>query len=246
VCRSANGRGTWQYGPRSRAGGRSSCSTPPRPGAPAPPTRAASVRRRVPPFALCPGQALWRHLRFRPPRPAARPARPPTTRRGGRRAPHLRAGAPAESCWHRHSTGRPFADGHRNLCPVAGSAKPQRDNLPDAVRPELTQEPLHMPDRLVVPGDNDVALVNARCGTGTVRIDAHHHGAKPFLARDRDRLKTNAQISAGNPAVFFEFLRHALDRRRWNDERAPAWPEDGHSNPQPARIEHESAFCASP
>jgi acetate kinase len=61
---------------------------------------------------------------------------------------------------------------------------------------------------------------------------------------ERNRLETEAEIAARDPAVALEHRRDALDRARWNDEHPPTWSEHRHANRLAGHIEREAAFGA--
>jgi hypothetical protein len=63
---------------------------------------------------------------------------------------------------------------------------------------------------------------------------------------ERNRLETEAEIAARDPAVALEHRRDALDRARWNDEHPPTWSEHRHANRLAGHIEREAAFGALP
>jgi hypothetical protein len=48
---------------------------------------------------------------------------------------------------------------------------------------------------------------------------------RSLAALERNRLETEAEIAARDPAVALELRRDALDRARWNDEHPPTWSE---------------------
>jgi hypothetical protein len=57
-----------------------------------------------------------------------------------------------------------------------------------------------MPDRLAVPVDDDVALVDARRGSWSSRVDIHHHGARsPALGGHEP--EAEAEIAARDAPV---------------------------------------------
>src|SRR5712691_6071454 len=103
-----------------------------------------------------------------------------------------------------------------------------------------------MPDRLAVPGDNDVPLVDACRSARTLWVDAHHHGARFVAALDRDRLEAEPEIAARDAPVALELRRDAFDRGRWDDEHAPTRPKNRHADRPAGRIEREAAFGVSP
>ena len=51
-----------------------------------------------------------------------------------------------------------------------------------------------MPDRLAVPGDDDVRLVDARRSARALRVDAHHHDARHLRAKGVRRLAGAEQL----------------------------------------------------
>jgi hypothetical protein len=103
-----------------------------------------------------------------------------------------------------------------------------------------------MLERLVVQGDDYVALVNARRRTRSLRIDTHHHGARAAAPLDRNRLEPEAQIPACDTPMCFELRRNPLNGRSRNDEHPPTRAEYSHPDRLPARIEGETPFRAPP
>lgn len=102
-----------------------------------------------------------------------------------------------------------------------------------------------MPEGFRVQGHDYVSLVNAGRGTGPMRIDTHHHGSRAVFPLDRDRLKSQAQITARDPPVGFKLRRHPLDGPSRNDENPPTWPEYCHADRSTVSTERETPFCVS-
>jgi hypothetical protein len=73
-----------------------------------------------------------------------------------------------------------------------------------------------------------------------LRVDAHDDRARSLAALERNRLETEAEIAARDPAVALEHRRDALDRARWNDEHPPTWSEHRHANRLAGHIEREA------
>src|SRR6478609_9156764 len=103
-----------------------------------------------------------------------------------------------------------------------------------------------MPDRLAVPADDDVPLVEARRGTRALRVDTHHHGARFVAAFDGNRLEAEAEIAARDAPVALKLRRDAFDRGRWDDEHTTTRPENRHADRLASRVEREAAFGAPP
>jgi len=104
------------------------------------------------------------------------------------------------------SSGRPLGDGQRNLLCLTGSTQPDADRLADAIRSEGVQDRLHMPDRLAVPVDDDVALVDVRLGSWSSRVDVHHHRARS-AALDGHEPEAEAETSARALAILHDWLK---------------------------------------
>src|SRR3984893_4122329 len=80
----------------------------------------------------------------------------------------------------------------------------------------------------------------------SLRVDVHDDRARSLAALERNRLETEAEIAARDPAVALEHRHDALDRARWNDEHPPTWSEHRHANRLAGHIEREAAFGALP
>src|SRR6478609_2295350 len=87
-----------------------------------------------------------------------------------------------------------------------------------------------MGDRLAVPRDENVPLMDARLRPRSMWVDAHDHRARSVAAIDCDRLKAKTEIAAGDATLALEFWRHTFDRGRWYNKHAPAWPKYRHAD----------------
>ena len=72
-----------------------------------------------------------------------------------------------------------------------------------------------MTDRLSIPGDDDIALVNARLRRWSLRLDLHHHHASPAIL-DRDELEAEPEIPTRDVSVFLKPRGSALNGSRRN------------------------------
>jgi hypothetical protein len=66
-----------------------------------------------------------------------------------------------------------------------------------------------------IPGNDDVALVNARLGRWSLRLDFHHHHASS-PALDRDELEAEAEIATRDVSVFLKPCGDTLNGSRRN------------------------------
>ena len=72
-----------------------------------------------------------------------------------------------------------------------------------------------MTDRLAIPGNDDIALVNARLRRRSLGLDLHHHQASS-AALDRDELEAQAEIATRDVSVFLKPRGNALNGSRRN------------------------------
>jgi hypothetical protein len=95
-------------------------------------------------------------------------------------------------------------------------------------------------DRLAVPTDKDIPLVDAGESAWPFAFNTHNHGARSAIPFDGDRLKTETEITAGDITVGFELCCHTVDCARGYDKNA------GHSNWLSGCIENDTAFGTLP
>src|SRR5262249_50893872 len=133
----------------------------------------------------------------------------------------------------------------RNILCLVTSTQSERNGLAYAIRPERAQERTHMTDWFTIPGNDDVALVNARLGRWSLRLDFHHHHASS-PALDRDELEAKAKRAAGDVSVFLKLRRDTLNGSRGNHYPATARSEPRHVNRPARRINRETALRALP
>ena len=93
-----------------------------------------------------------------------------------------------------YSSNRSLTDRQRNVLGLIASTQSKRNVLAHTVRPKRAQDRSNVADGLIIPGDDDVALVYARFGARSLRLDIHHHYTS-FAALDRDMLETEAEIA---------------------------------------------------
>ena len=105
---------------------------------------------------------------------------------------------------------------------------------------------MHVPNRLAVPGNKDIPLVDARQSAWSLWVNAHNHRARSVTAIEGDRLKAKTEIAAGDVTLAFELCCDALDCARWYDENTSTRSKHRHANRLPGRVEHEAAFGALP
>src|SRR5262245_818920 len=99
-------------------------------------------------------------------------------------------------------------------------------------------------DLLAIPVNEYVTLMKARSSTWTFRVDTHYHHTRSSIAFNGNRLKAKAEIAAGDPPVFRELWRDALDGGRWDDEHTSSRPKNCHADRRPGRVQHKATFGA--
>ena len=104
---------------------------------------------------------------------------------------------------------------------------------------------MHVADRLTIPADNDVALVDACLSSRPLRIVVHHHYASSTTL-DGDKLEAEAEVASWDVSVLLKPRRDTLDSSGRNDEDAPAWSEHRHANRSARRINGKTAFGGVP
>jgi hypothetical protein len=124
---------------------------------------------------------------------------------------------------------------------LAADRSPERDAGPGRV---LGAEAVA--DRLAVPCDQYIALMDSCRTSRTLRVDAYLHRDHTIAAIEGNRLKAQAQIATGDPPMSLEHRRHPFDRSRRNDQNAPPRSEYGHADRLACGVESKAAFSASP
>src|SRR5262245_52215606 len=102
-----------------------------------------------------------------------------------------------------------------------------------------------MPDRLAVPVDDDVALVDARRGSWSPWVDIHHHGARS-AALDGHEPEAEAEIAARDAPVALQPRRDTHNGSGRYDKHAPARSEYRHADRPAGCLEGETAFGTPP
>lgn len=102
-----------------------------------------------------------------------------------------------------------------------------------------------MPDRLAVPCDEDVSLVDAGRSAWSLWIDAHDHHACFLSAFNCDRLEPEAEIASRDPSVGFKLCRDSLNGSSRDDKHASAWPENRHANCASSRAKGKTSLGAA-
>src|SRR4029077_14126229 len=87
---------------------------------------------------------------------------------------------------------------------------------------------------------------DSRRGARALRVDTHHHGARPVAAFDRNQLEAEADIAARDAPVALKLRPDALDRGRWDDEHTPTRSKNHHADRLAGRIDRETTFGAPP
>jgi hypothetical protein len=102
-----------------------------------------------------------------------------------------------------------------------------------------------MTDGLTVPGDDDIALVHARFGSRSFRLDFHYHYPSS-AAFNGDKLEAEAKIAPRNAPVLLKPRCDTLNRSRRDNEDTPARSEHRHADHPACRINGNAAFRTLP
>src|SRR5262249_36138224 len=137
------------------------------------------------------------------------------------------------------------ADRQCNTLGLTTSTQSKRDRLTYAVRSERSQEQSHMTDGLTVPADDNVALVHARLGSRSLRLDLHYHDTSS-AALDRDKLETEAEIAPRDVAVLLKPRRDTLNSSRRDNEDPAARSEHRHADRPACRVNGKAPFGTLP
>ena len=111
--------------------------------------------------------------------------------------------------------------------------------------PERAQDRSYVADGLIIPGDDDVALVYTRLGAWSLRLDIHYHYTS-FAALNCDMLETEAEIATRDVAVFLKSRRDTLNSSRRDNEDTPARSEHCHADCRAACVNSKTAFSTLP
>jgi hypothetical protein len=87
-----------------------------------------------------------------------------------------------------------------------------------------------VPNRLAVPSNENVPLVDAGQSAWSLRVNAYNHRARSVTAIEGDRLNAETEIAAGNVTLAFELCCDAIDCARWYDENASTRSKHSHAN----------------
>jgi hypothetical protein len=98
-----------------------------------------------------------------------------------------------------------------------------------------------MPDRLTIPGDDDVTLVHSRLGSRSLRLDVHYHYTSS-AALDCDKSEAETEITPRDVPVFLKSRCDSLNSSGRNHEDSPAWSEHCHANRLACRVNCETTF----
>jgi hypothetical protein len=102
-----------------------------------------------------------------------------------------------------------------------------------------------MTDGLTVPSDDNVALVHARLGAWSLRVDVHYHYTSSATL-NCNKLEADAEIASRNVPVLLKPRRNTLNSSRWDHEDAPARSENRHADRPAGRINGNTAFRIPP
>jgi hypothetical protein len=100
-------------------------------------------------------------------------------------------------------------------------------------------------DRLTIPGDDDVALVHARLGCWSLRLDLHYHDTSS-AALDRHKLEAEAEIAPRDVPVLLKSRCNALNGSRWDNEDSAARSEHRHAYRPAGRVNGKTPFRTLP
>jgi hypothetical protein len=102
-----------------------------------------------------------------------------------------------------------------------------------------------MTDGLTVPGNDDIALVHARLGSWSLRLDLHRHYTSS-AALDGDKLEAEAEITPRNVPVLLKSCRDTLNSSRRDNEDSAPRSEHRHADRPACRVNGKTAFRIPP